>query len=303
MDFFGISLPWLPVVLLYQLPTLFFLLLAARRKMESQRLHPLSRPQAIVAMLTFATLVLGGIWKQETYEFFQMGALYLLTVPALLLAMMTTPSQAEYTKGLHRAQKQGKTRLPWWDDLSVNWLTVVLLAAIVLTAGTIAATAAVGTPHPNGLRQQIGYYPLALAAAVLTVAYFGLALQYFQLRFAKRGIMYFALFVFIFWVLPLLVGWIQSVASGPGASEEASYPIVALSPVAGIGMTYAIGEEPLAYAVQASALIPILLFTFVFNYLLVGARRRVMQSVFAAAAEKQKEDAEMELAMPVAESV
>ena len=99
LNFFGISLPWLPVVLLYQLPTLFFLLLAATRKMESQRLHPLSRPQAIVAMLTFATLVLGGIWRQDSYEVYQMAALYLLTVPALLLTAMITPFAGRVHQG------------------------------------------------------------------------------------------------------------------------------------------------------------------------------------------------------------
>jgi hypothetical protein len=303
LSFFGVSLPWLPVVLLYQLPTLFFLLLAATRKMESQRLHPLSRPQAIVAMLTFGTLVLGGIWRQDSYQIFQVAALYLLTVPAILLTMMVTATQAEYTKGLHRAQKQGKTRLPWWDDLSVNWLTVVILAGIVLTAGTIAATAAVGTSDPWMANRSTGPYPLALAVAVLTVAYYGLALQYFQLRFAKRGVMYLGLFLFIFWLLPLIAGSIQSMASGPMGSEGASYPLFALSPVAGIAMTYTVGDEPLAYSVEASALTPALLFTFVFNYLLVGARRRVMLSVFAATAEKKQKEAEMELLAPVGESL
>ena len=148
----------------------------------------------------------------------------------------------------------------------------------------------------------MGPFPLALAAAVLTVAYIGLALQYFQLRFARRGIMYFGLFLFIFWVLPLLAGSIQSMATGPMGSEAASYPVFALSPVAGIGMIYAIGDEPLAYSVQASALTPILLFTFVFNYLLIGARRRVMKSVFAATIEKEKE-AGLELVAAVPESV
>jgi hypothetical protein len=302
LNFFSISLPWLPVVLLYQLPTLFFLLLAATRKMESQRLHPLSRPQAIVAMLTFATLVLGGIWRQEGYEIYQVAALYLLTVPALLLIAMVTASLAEYTKGLHRARKQGRMRLPWWDDLSVNWLTVVILAGIVLGAGTLAATAAVGESDTYIANRTIGSYPLALSAAVLTVAYIGLALQYFQLRFAKRGIMYFALFLFIFWILPLLAGSIQSMANGPMGAEGASYPVFALSPAAGIGMVYMIGDEPMAYAVQAAALTPILLFTFVFNYLLIGARRRVMKSVFAAAIEKEKE-AGPELVAAVAEAV
>jgi hypothetical protein len=303
LNFFGISLPWLPAVLLYQLPTLFFLLLAGTRKMESQRMHPLSKPQAIIAMCTFAVLVVGGIWKQESYEIFQVASLYLLSVPAILLTMMITPTQAEYAKSLYRAQKLGRTRLPWWDDLSVNWITLVILAAIVLTAGTVAGTMAVGTIDPLAGRQPTGPYSLALAAAVLTVAYHGLALQFFQLRFGKRGVMYFALFLFVVWGLPLLAGSIHSMAAGPMSSSEAGYPIFALSPVAGIAMIFTVGQEPMAYSVQASTLTPILLFTFVFNYLVVTARRRVMKSVFAATADRTRDEGELVLAEPVAESL
>jgi hypothetical protein len=302
LSFFGVSLPWLPVVLLNQLPVLFFLLLAGTRKMESQRLHPLSKPQALVAMLTFATLVLGGIWQQEGYEIYEIVALYLLTIPAILLTMMITPSQAEYTKGLFRARKQGKARLPWWDDLSVNWFCLVLLAGIVLAAGTLAGTVAAGAPVrlPNG--RALGPYPLALAAAVLTVAYFGLAWQYFQLRFRGRSVMYLGLFLFIFWGLPLIAGSIHSMAFGPMRSSEAGYPIFALSPVAGIGMIAAMGGEAMAYPVQAAAMTPILLFTFVFNYLLIGARRRVIKTVLIQGGKKTEPDeVEMELVAPAAE--
>jgi hypothetical protein len=301
LNFFGVSLPWLPVALLYQMPVLFFLLLAATRKMESQRLHPLSKPQAIVAMLTFATLVLGGIWKLEGYEVYEVAALYLLAVPAILLTIMITPSQAEYAKGLYRAQKQGRTRLFWWDDLSVNWISLAILAAIVLGAGTIAGTAATGSSEPWIASRGTGSYPLALAAAVLTVAYFGLALQYFQFRFARRGAMYFGLFLFIFWILPLLAGSIQSMAFGPMRSGEGGYPLFALSPVAGIGLIASVSDPALAYPVQASTLTPILLFTFVFNYLLVGARRRVMKSVFTATDERKQQEVELEVVEPAAE--
>lgn len=302
MSFFGFSLPWLPVVVLYQMATLFFLLLAAKRKMESQRLHPLSRPQAIVAMLTFATLILGGIWLKDGYEFYQIATLYLLPAPAIMLIMMITPSQTEYTKGLYRARKYGKKRLPWWDDLSVNWLCVVILAAIVLVAGTIAATAAAGTPVHMLAGRAKGPYPLALAAAVLVVAYFGFAFQYFQLRFPRRGLMLFNIFLFVVWLLPLLVGWIQAVAASPMTTETTSYPIIALSPLAGLGMIVGMADQAMATNIQAAAITPILLFTFLFNFLLVGARRRVMTSVFMPAAEKSREWGELELAAPVGEA-
>jgi hypothetical protein len=217
-----------------------------------------------------------------------------------MLTMMVTPTQADYAKGLFRAQKQGKTRLPWWDDLSFNWVGLALIAGIVLAAGTIAGTVAAGAPNAFAASRQ-GSFPLALAATVLTVAYFGLAFQYFLLRFAKRGAMYFALFIFIVWLLPIVAGSIQSLASGPMRSNDnVGAPLFALSPAPGIGMVAAIGDDQLATAVQAATITPALLFTFVFNYLLIGARRRVMRTVFLATAKKQEEAEELMFDEPVA---
>jgi hypothetical protein len=302
LGFFGLSLPWLPVVLLYQLPLLFFILLASTRKMESARLHALSKPQGIVAMLVFSTLVVGGIWRKDDYEIYEIAALYLLTIPALLVTLVITPSQAEYAKGLYRAQRQGKTRLPWWDDLSVSWITLVLLAGMMLGAGTLAGSVAAGAPSPHWQPATTTTFHLALAAAVLTVAYFGLAFQYFQLRFAKRGPTYFTLFIFIVWFLPIIAGAIQSMASGPRGPGEVGAPLFALSPGAGIGMIAAIGDEHLATRVQAAAITPALLFTFVFNYLLIGARRRVMRIVFLATAKKDQDELELVFDEPVADA-
>jgi hypothetical protein len=297
MSFYGISLPWLPVVLLYQLPFLFFILLASCRKMQSARLHPLSKPQAIVAMVTFAALILGGIWRQEQYDVLGIVALYLLTVPAILLTMMVTPNQAEYYKGLWRAQKQGRNRLPWWDDLSINGVALALIAGIVLAAGTMAWSFP-GATSPGYGRPQ-GSFPLALATAVLVVAYFGLALQYFQLRFAGRAKTYFGLFLFLTWALPMVAGTIQGWATGPMRTSEAAYPFYALSPIGGIGMVAAIGDEGFATAIQSSAITPALLFTFVFNYLLIGARKRVIKAVYIAAANLEPTPAEAAPFAPV----
>jgi hypothetical protein len=255
-----------------------------------------------VAMLVFATLVLGGIWRKDSYEVYEIAALYLLGLPALMITLMITPSQAEYSKGLYRAQKQGKTRLPWWDDLSVNWISLVLLAGIVLGAGTLAGTVANGLSDPFMANSQRGPYPLALAATVLTVTYFGLSFQFFQLRFAKRGGTYFALFIFVAWFLPVIAGSIQSMASGPMQSTGAGAPLFALSPGAGIGMIVGIGDDQLKTAVQAAAITPPLLFTFVFNYLLIGARRRVMKTVFLANAKKEGDAFELEFDEPIADA-
>ncbi len=306
LEFFGFSLPAVPVVLIYQAPLLFFILLASTRKMESPRLHALNRPQAILAMVAFATLVLGLVWRKADFDTYEITALYLLAVPALLLTLIVAASQSEYAKGLYRAQKLGKTRQPWWDDLSVSWVTVAILAGIVLAVGTAAHVLAVGEPsrYPSWAPWgNAGSFPLALALTVLTVAYFGFAYQYFQLRFAKRGNMYFTLFLFVTWFLPNVAGWIQAIATAGPGDRWAGAPLFALSPAGGIGMVARVGDESLATAVQAAAITPALLYTFVFNYLLIGARRRVMQRVFASTVKKTESEPLFELAEPVAEGV
>ncbi len=106
---------------------------------------------------------------------------------------------------------------------------------------------------------------------MLVVAYFGLAHQYFLLRFAARGRTFFGLFLFMAWALPMIGGSIQAMAWGPMRTSESGYPFFALSPIAGIGMVASYGDEVLAYSIRSSALTPALLFTFVFNYLLIGA--------------------------------
>ncbi|MHB1555973.1 MAG: ABC transporter permease [Isosphaeraceae bacterium] len=303
LEFFGLSLPTVPVVLIYQAPLLFFVLLASTRKMESARLHALNRPQAILAMVAFATLVLGLVWRKANFDMYEVTGLYLLAVPAVLLTIIVAASQSEYTKGLYRALKFGKTRLPWWNDLSVSWLTVTILAGIVLAVGTAIHTLAVGEPSQLAAWGRAGSYPLALALTVLTVAYFGFAYQFFQLRFARRGNMYFALFLFVTWFLPNAAGWIQAIATASPGERWAGAPLFALSPCGGIAMVTQIGDESLATAVQAAAITPALLYTFVFNYLLIGARRRVMQRVFATSVKKPEDEALFELAGPVAEGV
>ncbi len=233
LDFYGVSLPAVPVLLLYQFPFLFFLLLAGTRKMESPRLHSVTKPQAIVAMVVFSALTLGMIWRKPDFEPYAIAALYLFAVPALVLTLIVAPTQAEYAKGLYRAQKLGKTRLPWWDDLSVSWLTVVILAGIILAFGTAVTTLATGTPSQFPGFREPGSYPLALAITVLTVAYFGLGYQYFQLRFAKRGGMYFTLFIFIAWILPIVAGSIQSMSSWGPTGRDAGAPDLRREPRCG----------------------------------------------------------------------
>jgi hypothetical protein len=287
ISFYGISLPWLAGLLLYMIPVLFFLYLASRRKMDSERLHPFSKPQALGAMAAVGVLVLGAIWDLTDVDFLAVAVLYVLVLVGTMLSTTVTPTQAEYYKGLWRAHKQGKTRLSLWDDLATNRTFLAAACAIVL----ITATAGWYQLRGSGVGMNASIsraYPLAIANGVLVVAYFGLALQFFHLRFGRRGPNYFSLFLFLVWLVPLIAGTIASVSS-LGSEGVMGRVLFALSPLAGIGLSAAAGREtdPASMAVAGAAITPSLLFAFVFNGLLSAARRRIQRAVMIAA-EKAK---------------
>jgi hypothetical protein len=289
LTFYGVALPWLAVVLMNVAPVLFFIYLAARRTMGSERIHPLSKIQAIAALATLSFLLVGTIWKLEEFAALQIVALYLLVITSVILIVMVTPSRAEYDKGLRRALKKGLTHLPWWDDLSLNRVFLAAICAIVLTTATCIWNGANGPQAGEIVRISSRPFPLAIATGVLVVAYFGLAHQYFLLRFSARGKIYFGLFLFLTWIVPLLAGSIVGLASGPMDMGRESQVIFSLSPVAGIALTASSGDDA-AYStgIQASAITPALFFTFVFNSLLVSARRTAHRAFIASTESSRK---------------
>ncbi len=285
-SFFGFSLPWLVVVLFFEAPLLFFIFIAASRKMESERLHPFTKPQASAALAILGFLTLGAIWRQGGYDLLEVGALYVLVIVAILLTITVTPSRAEYHKGLWRARKQGRTHLPWWNDLALNRVAVYLACFLVLASANMAWSQAG--------KEQFAYnsmapaFPLATATGVLVVAYFGLAMQFFLLRFGARGTTYFCLFLFVAWLVPLVAGTILAMATAPMVNEAGSQALLSLSPVVGIGMIASAartGSMTAATIVQAAAITPPLLFAFLFNSLLIAARRRTHMAFEASAAQ------------------
>ena len=255
LSFFGVSLPWLAVMLIYIAAILFFVFLAALRRMASDRIHPLSKAQGIAAMLTLSVLLLGGIWKQESYDILQVlgNGFYFLVATSIVTVVMVTPTQAEYIKGLLRARKQGESHLRFWDDLALNRVFVSILCAILLLTGTVIWRAGINAPMALPTDAVLNY-PMGVAMSVLVVAYFGLGMQYFHLRFGARGKMYFGLFLFLAWVLPMVAGTIYLFASMPMSSSQAGQIIYSLSPLAGIA-TSSIGgvNETLSKSMQGGA--------------------------------------------------
>jgi hypothetical protein len=285
LDFFGISLPWLAVVLLYLGPLLFFLYLASKRRIDSERVHPFSKPQAVAAMATLGALLLGGIWSLPDAPALLIAILYVLVLVGILLAAAVTPNQAEYYKGLWRAHKLGLSRLSLWHDLAGNRAFLAALCGLVLATATVAwgrLDEGVLRTGPGGVVRQA--LPLAIATGVVIVAYHGLALQFFLLRFGRRGWNYLSLFLFLVWVLPLVAGTIMALADnrGPGLAQA----VFAVSPIAGLGLTAGAGvggpgDQDLLI-VAGAALTPSLLFAFVFNGLVTYAQRRIRKAVLLA---------------------
>jgi hypothetical protein len=87
-----------------------------------------------------------------------------------------------------------------------------------------------------------------------------------------------------------LAGAIVAMASPMGPSHE-SQVVLSLSPVVGLALiAVQDGNIPESYrtAIQASALTPALLFTFVFNGLYTMARRRVHDEAMVSASQPKE---------------
>ena len=118
VNLFGAMVPWLPWLLIVELPVLGFLGLASARKMKAERAHALTKPQALACMATLTTLTVGGIWNVS--RFFSRAwpteptptdvvifvAVYGLSIAAMVLTLTITPDAGSYIKGA-RTRLQG----------------------------------------------------------------------------------------------------------------------------------------------------------------------------------------------------
>ncbi len=288
LGFYGLSLPWLAVVLIVSAPILALLFLASRRKMESDLNHPLSKPQALAAIVVIGAILMGVFWRGQIGQIgpstssdsdellaLKIALLYLMAVVGLIAATMVTPNRAEYLKGLWRARKHGVKKLSAWHDLSLNRVFLVAAGLAILVVASIAASQ---VDRSNGPRYaNPGSFSLATAATVITVGYMGLALQFFLLQFGRRGTTYFVLFLFIVWLLPLLVGAILAAGPNGNAGESAAILSLNLSPIFGIGYLAAPSTNSISQSAQLMAQVfaftPGALFLFVFGSLLSMAQR------------------------------
>jgi hypothetical protein len=303
MNFFGWMIPWLAWILINELPVLGFLGLAAANKMRAERAHPYSKWQALACMATLSFLTLGGLWKAaqllpESYpteptsaDAIMLGAVYSLAFTALVLAATITPGASEYIKGVRRALHEGGRRPSAWSDAGSNRVGVFILAGIVLVAAT-AVVQVVGRPpfsQPGfnipkeletamqsddaWLQSRQAKLSRPILIGVLTVAYFGLAYQYFSLRTRRAGATLMAVFLFVTWLGPLLAASVLGM--GMTGDSKLALTVLALSPLTGVAMSSGLGDLPVADTVQLAALAPAVTFAFLFKYLLVVHQRKI----------------------------
>ncbi len=299
LAFFTVPLPWLAFVALYDLPLLFFLMLASVRKMRSERAHAFTKREALIALGVEALLILGAVWDAHDFAYLPLFVTYTTAGVALVLILTVTPNLGEFTKGFRRAEREGKTHVSYWDDLALNRVVVIALCGVVLLAPTVAWYFICRPPFPPAWTAPPGFgapvggqrepsYSVPIAVAVLAVATFGLALQFFLLRFPRRGTTYLGLFVFAAWILPPTVGAILGAAR---ANEQFAMTIVATSPIAGIAMSTDLGpsSETGTDMLKLAAVLPALVFALLFNNGVTHARRRAVAEIHGGPAAAKAE--------------
>jgi|GEM_PF-3567894 len=305
LGFYGLMLPWLAWILVYELPLLGFLGLAVTRKMEAERTHAFTKPQALACMTTLILLLVGGVWNLAPQlgesspiepvptDIIAIGSVYFLSVCGLVLTITITPDLSGYLKGLRRAAREDHRRLSWRANAASNRIALCALCALVLV-GVSTVVRVIGRPtlsdpseydwaSSKGLidskqmlsdqtwlasRQRIVSRPAAVG--ILTVAYFGLAFQFFSLRTRTSGATLLALLVFLVWFVPLLVGAMLGIS---GSDRTLPLAIFAISPIPGIAMSTGFGELPGIDTIKLVAIATPITLTFLFAYLGIVTER------------------------------
>jgi hypothetical protein len=231
--FYGVPLGAAGLSFIYQAPVLVFLLVAAVRKMRSERAPVYSKPQAVAFLAVLAALAMGGLGElrdprvragPDPSLIAVIMVLYTLFIAGLLLVNPATPSASDIANGRRRAAKLGLPRLSPWNDLSPNYSAVAAFCLVLLLSAVAAVSLSGGRPGT------IEFWSTTFVA-ILALAHFGLARQYFELAFGRKAAPFFLLFLFLAWLVPLLIGAVFALA---GAGTTLAPPVMSLSPFVGI---------------------------------------------------------------------
>lgn len=223
--FFGVALPLYIQSLIYQTPMTLFLLVAVVRRMRSAQAPLYSRTMAIGFLVTVSVLNLGGIigHKNVNPGTVVPVLLYVNCLIAVFLTLAITPSQGTYRNCVRRSRKLNMHRPPLWHDESSNRAVVLAFASITLAMAQIVKSSVAANVNPR-------FWP-QVGVTLFVISYFGSATQFFSLKFGRRSKPVLMLFLFLFWLLPPLVGALAAVTFGGNQVAEL---IAGLSPLFGI---------------------------------------------------------------------
>jgi len=224
MTFFLVTLPPIALALLHQLIVLAFLLFASVRKMQSAHAYALSKPMAVALFVAFVCLLVGdtySAWHSSFDDTLFFVFLVVLLVASVCLSLIVTPNVGTIMRGIRQARKSGRSHPSLWSDLAPNWPPLVVFSSLVLLAGLFTIL-----PTMLKLLPAVG-----IGACALLI--FGLAKQYSDLTFGKRGLTLFVLCVVLLWTVPLPVG-LSLVFSYERSYEALATVLSAISPLMGI---------------------------------------------------------------------
>jgi len=273
--YFGAEVPWAIGVALLAVPLTVFALIASIRKFRSERAPALSKPESLAFVTTAAVSLLGYFWGNSgTF----LGLIYLLTLVGLFGVMPISPGGGDYARGVRRAVREGRRHLSFWDDLALGRVTIFLICLVVLIAATIGKS-------NLGIDPQIYWNGQVTSAeangaptipvAVLSLASFGLAFQYFRLRAPNRASSLMGLAVFLIWVVPaILLGIVEATGISGPSSPALGAVLAGFTPITGLAAITTMAGPGRMYA-QIAALIPALGLPFLLNALITKEHRRI----------------------------
>jgi hypothetical protein len=177
---------------------------------------------------------------------------------------------------VRRAVRSGQRHLAFWDDLALSRITLGVICLVLLAAATLARGVQTHEPADSSATS------LTVAVAVLTVASYGLGLQYLRLAAPTNHRSLMALAVFLLWGIPPLLAMIIQLTSGPmGSNTLLASVISGLSPITSLALMSQT-DTPTRSAVQIAALIPAVGLPFVLSTLITTLHRRIDKAVCSA---------------------
>ncbi|MEM6854266.1 MAG: hypothetical protein AAF593_07640 [Planctomycetota bacterium] len=225
VPFYGLSLNPTAFSLVVQVFVLTAMYHVVRRKWVDAAWHPFSKRFSLFFVFGVVTLLVGSIWPllfdtqvhDELVDRMQwagdtvilsllIGLFFVVSGLAVLMTIsLTTPTAQTSRKGLRRARKRGLDRIPlsWDAATSVPTMLVVLLIAVV---GYVVVLLAIQSGPVYEIKAGMERWLVALGVLSVLVV---VAFQGMHERFGQRPVI---LGLFVFWVMPVMVGIIMFAA-------------------------------------------------------------------------------------------